>query len=102
MAQFTLVRLTVRAKPRSKTSRILRAEGLTADISLAAAPVDGAANAELVAVLAKALDVPRRDLRIALGAGSKRKMVEVTGLEEAEVVRRLAAAAVPPPGRAIS
>ncbi len=76
-----MVRLAVRAKPRAKTSRVLRAEGLRAEVSLAAVPVEGAANEELLRVLAEALDIPRN------------KVVEVTGLEEVEVVRRLAVAA---------
>jgi uncharacterized protein (TIGR00251 family) len=87
------VRLTVRAKPRAKTSRILRADGLTIEVSLAAPPVEGAANEELIAVLSKALGVPRRELRLAVGASSKNKVVEVRGLEDGEVARRLAAAA---------
>lgn len=87
------VRITVRAKPRAKTSRVTKAEGLSVEVSLAAPPVDGAANEELVSVLSEALSVPRRELRLVLGAGSKNKVVDVTGLTEAEVVKRLVAAA---------
>jgi uncharacterized protein YggU (UPF0235/DUF167 family) len=87
------VRLSVRAKPRAKKSRVVRAEGLSVEVALAAPPVDGAANAELLVVLAEALGIPRKALHLAVGAGSKRKLVEVHGLQEEEVVRRLAAVA---------
>ncbi len=86
------MRLTVRAKPRAKVSRILRAEGLSVDVALAAPPVDGAANEELIAVLAEALALPRRSVHLSLGGASKSKVVDVFGLAEAEVIRRLAAA----------
>jgi uncharacterized protein len=88
------VRITVRAKPRAKRSRVTRAAGLEIDVALAAPPVDGAANDELVETLSSALGVPKRDLRLVLGASSKNKVVEVTGIGEAEVALRLAAAAV--------
>jgi uncharacterized protein YggU (UPF0235/DUF167 family) len=85
------VRVSVRAKPRAKKSRIVRADGLAVEVSLAAPPVDGAANAELLVVVAGALGIPRKDLRLALGAGSKIKVLEVQGLGADEVERRLAA-----------
>ncbi|MGD0674535.1 MAG: DUF167 domain-containing protein [Polyangiaceae bacterium] len=87
------VRVVVRAKPRAKTSVLTRAEGLAVDVSLAAAPIDGAANEELVRVLGKALSVPKRAIRFVSGETSRNKVVAVTGLAEAEVVRRLARAA---------
>ena len=87
------VRLQIRAKPRAKRSRILRVEGLSLDVALAAPPVDGAANDELIAVLARALSVPKRALDLVVGGTSKRKVVAVSGLSEAEVLERLASAA---------
>jgi uncharacterized protein YggU (UPF0235/DUF167 family) len=87
------VRVTVRAKPRAKASRITRAEGLLVIVSIAAPPVDGAANDELVTILARALSVPKRAVRLLHGGASKNKVAEVMGLTEAEVVRLLAEAA---------
>jgi uncharacterized protein YggU (UPF0235/DUF167 family) len=86
------VRIAVKAKPRAKTSRVIRAEGTSIDVALAAPPIDGAANDELLRVLAEVLDVPRGTLAIARGASARQKLVEVRGLTEAEVVSRLAAA----------
>jgi uncharacterized protein len=88
----SVVRLAVRAKPRAKASRVLRAEGVSIDVALAAPPVDGAANDELLRVLSDVLGVPRSALEIVRGASGKRKVVEVRGVPEADVVARLAAA----------
>jgi uncharacterized protein YggU (UPF0235/DUF167 family) len=90
------VRLTVRAKPRAKVSRILRADGLSVDVAVAAPPVDGAANEELLSVLADALSAPRRSVRLSVGGGSKNKVVDVFGVAAADVIRRLAEAATSP------
>lgn len=86
-------RLTVRAKPRAKASRVTRAEGVSIDVALAAPPVDGAANDELLRVLSAVLKVPRSALSIVRGASGRQKVVEVHGPTEAEVVTRLADAA---------
>jgi hypothetical protein len=87
------VRITLRAKPRAKRSAVLRATGLSADVAIAAPPVDGAANEELVAVLAGVLGLPRSALRLVHGASSKTKVVDATGLDATEVALRLARAA---------
>lgn len=86
------VRLSVRAKPRASRSRIVRVDGLNIDVALAAPPVDGAANSELMAVLASALEVSKSSVRLVLGETSKNKVVEVTGLTRDDVVARLQAA----------
>lgn len=83
-----MVRLTVRAKPRAKKSRIIKLDGLTAEIALAAPPVDGAANTELITFLADRLALPKRALRLTLGTSSKHKVVEID-LDEATVLERL-------------
>jgi hypothetical protein len=55
-------------------------------VRLAAPPVDGAANEELIRFVAERLGVPRSAVRIAAGATSRRKVVEVDGAL-AEAVR---------------
>jgi uncharacterized protein YggU (UPF0235/DUF167 family) len=71
---------------------VLRAEGLSIEASLAAPPVDGAANAELLALLVSVLGVSKSSLRLVLGDTSKNKVVEVTGLSADEATTRLSAA----------
>ena len=59
-----------------------------------AAPAErGRANEALVDLPARALDVPTDRIRIAAGQTSRRKLVEIVGLDADEVGRRLDAAA---------
>ena len=55
---------------------------------MAAPPVEGAANASLIRILAEELGVSRRDVRIVAGASSRQKLVVVEGVEEEVVVAR--------------
>ncbi len=87
------VRVEVQAKPRARTSRVREERAGALVVELAAPPVDGAANAELVATIAAALGLPRRAVSLVRGESSRSKLVEVRGLGLADVRSRLAAAA---------
>ena len=87
----TSVRLDVEVKLRASKSRVLGVKGERLSVALAAAPVDGAANQELIETLAAHFGVPRRQLRILAGAKSRRKVVEIDGLAAADVRARLGA-----------
>jgi uncharacterized protein (TIGR00251 family) len=50
-------------------------------LRLAAPPVDGKANAALVAFLAEYYGVPKRNVRIVGGASSRRKRVLIEGAQ---------------------
>jgi uncharacterized protein YggU (UPF0235/DUF167 family) len=58
-------------------------------VRVAAAPERGRANEALCKLLAEALDVPRRSLRVVAGQSARAKVVEIDGLELAEIERRL-------------
>jgi uncharacterized protein (TIGR00251 family) len=60
-------------------------------IRVAAAPAEGAANAELIAFLARLLDLPKPQIAIVSGEKSRWKRVKVKGLAAAVVAARLAA-----------
>jgi len=86
------VRFEVHAKPRAKKSRVVGERGDAVEISLAAPPVDGAANEELLRFVGKVLGVPKRDIELVRGDASREKLVAVTGLSAVEVEARLRAA----------
>lgn len=71
---------TVRVVPRASQSRVAGEHDGALRVRVAAPPVDGAANEELVRTLARALDVPVRDVEIASGHASKLKQVRVANL----------------------
>jgi hypothetical protein len=84
--------LSIRVVPRAGRSGIAGTRGDALLVRLNAAPVEGAANAELIEVLAKALDVPKRAVSIVSGDRSRQKRVRIAGLDAATFTARLAAA----------
>ncbi len=77
-----MARITVRLTPRAGCDAI---EGWRDDVlrvRVAAAPVDGAANAALIRLLAKALGVAASRVTIVSGATGRTKTVEVEGVDE--------------------
>lgn len=86
------VRFEVHAKPRAKKSRVVGERGDAVEIALAAAPVDGAANEELVRFVGEVLGLAKRDVELVRGTSSREKLVAVTGLSAVELEARLRAA----------
>lgn len=80
------IALRVFVKPRSSKSRVAGARDGTLDVALAAPPVDGAANEELVRTLARVIGVGRRSVQIVAGERSRTKLVVITGVT-VEVLR---------------
>ena len=61
-------------------------------LRVSAPPVAGRANEAVLALLGRALALPRRRLRLVAGESGRDKVVELEGLAEGEIERRLAAA----------
>jgi uncharacterized protein (TIGR00251 family) len=87
-AKGEVVQFEVYAKPRAQKSKVLGWREGRLDVSLAAPPVDGAANAELVATLAKALGVPKAQVQLVRGETGRTKLVCVHGIGEDELRAR--------------
>jgi uncharacterized protein len=91
------VRLQITVTPKSRVDEIVVETGVTGAagrairVRVTAAPEDGRANRAVIELLSERLGVPRSALSVAGGAASRRKWIEVEGLEEAEVWRRLEA-----------
>ncbi|HEX5217292.1 MAG TPA: DUF167 domain-containing protein [Vicinamibacterales bacterium] len=83
------VLVTVRVIPRANRSQIAGTRNDALLVRLSAPPVDGAANAALIEVLAAALDVPRRDISLIAGERSRTKRVQVRGLTAEDIKQRL-------------
>ena len=73
----TVLHLTVRVIPRASRSGIAGTRDGALLVRLQSPPVEGAANAELVEVLAKAFNLPKRDVSIESGQRSKLKRVSI-------------------------
>lgn len=88
---MTYAIIDIRVIPRAGKSGIAGRRGDALLVRLNAAPVDGAANSELIEVLADALDVPKRAVSIVAGVRSRQKRVRIEGLTEELVASRLGA-----------
>lgn len=87
------VQLALRLSPRASRTEV---DGIVQDaegrpllkLRLAAPPVDGAANAALIALLAKALSLRKADIRIRSGEASRTKVLHLAG-DPAALTQRL-------------
>jgi hypothetical protein len=81
--------VTVKAQPRAKSTGIAGLHGDALKIRLAAPPVDGEANEELIRFMADCLGVPKGRVRVLRGAGSTHKQVQIVGMDAAGAAQRL-------------
>lgn len=87
------IRLAVRVTPKASSERLIGLVedadgGVALKVAVTAAPEAGKANEALLALLARLLHLKRRDVTLALGAGSRRKLVHVAG-DAAALARQL-------------
>ena len=77
-------------QPRASRTRVVGEHDGRLKIQLAAPPVDGEANAALVAFLADAVGVRKADVVLLAGEAGRRKRVRVAGISAAQAEARLA------------
>ena len=87
--EVTPARLRLRVAPGARRSEIVGRYGDAWRVRVAAPPDRGRANDEVLQVLAEALDVRPRQLRLVAGASSRDKIVELDGIDVDEAERRL-------------
>jgi uncharacterized protein len=75
----------VRIVPRASRSEITGEYNGALRIRIAAPPVDGAANRELIRLLARVFKLPQSAVEIVSGAGSKTKIVRLAGADSARL-----------------
>jgi uncharacterized protein YggU (UPF0235/DUF167 family) len=71
--------LRVKVKPNARASLLVAQGDGTWLAQVAAAPVDGKANAALIALVAKHFGVHRNQVRIRTGSSARIKLVQVDG-----------------------
>lgn len=90
------MKLTVRVTPRSAADVVGALDDAgTLAVRVTAAPADGAANAAVVRLLARALGLPQRDVVLVSGLTSRVKLLEIP-LQPEELANRLASPARKP------
>jgi hypothetical protein len=74
-----MAKLTVNVIPNAKKFEVVGRAGNSFKIRLAAPPLEGRANEELIEFLAEALDIPKSTINIIKGLGSRLKTLEIPG-----------------------
>ena len=77
--------------PRARRTAVSGRHGDAIKITVAAPPVDGAANAELIRFVAERVGVPRAAVTITGGATGRRKTIAVRGMAAEALCRALLA-----------
>jgi uncharacterized protein (TIGR00251 family) len=83
------VLLNVRVVPRASRSEIVGEHGGVLRVRISSPPVDGAANTEVIRLLAKTLGVSRSDVVIDSGLTSRTKQLQIIGVTAARARKRL-------------
>ncbi len=82
------IKISVRLQPRASRDEVTgwNAEGFLR-VRVKAPPVDGAANAALIKLIARRLGVPKSKVSLVSGATAHNKVVEIEGVAEAVLKR---------------
>jgi uncharacterized protein len=83
------VHLLIKVVPASSRNCVAAWLGDTLKVRVTAQPERGKANAAVEATIAEALGISVASARVIQGRTSPRKIVEIVGLSQAEVYRRL-------------
>lgn len=79
------VTFDVLVQPRASRAKLGPVHDGRLKVSVTAPPVDGEANAAVIAIFAKTLGVARSAVEVVAGASSRRKTVRVTGATAAQI-----------------
>jgi len=83
------VRISLRVHPGAARSEVVGFTDGVLQVRVAAPPVKGQANRELIALLSKALAVGKSALTIVKGHTSQSKVIAIDGLSQEDIMKRL-------------
>jgi uncharacterized protein (TIGR00251 family) len=83
-----MANINVQVQPNAGRSQVVSFVGGVLKVKIAAPPVEGKANKKLVEFLSEMLDISKSQINIVKGASGKNKVIEIDGLDVAEVKRR--------------
>lgn len=76
------ITINVKVQPRSSRKGLDGVSGDALKIRLTSAPIDGAANEQLIEVLSEELNIKKNSIRIIRGQSSRRKVIEISGIDK--------------------
>jgi uncharacterized protein (TIGR00251 family) len=83
------VKISFRIQPGAPKNAVVGLTNGVWKVRIAAPPVEGKANRELIEFLSEVLDVPKSCIAIVKGETGRDKVVSITGLTLEEIDRRL-------------
>ena len=81
--------LSLRVRPNAARNEVVGFTDGVLEVRIAAPPVKGKANQELIAFLSQTLGVSKSRLTIIKGQTSRHKVIAIAGLSQDEIIRRL-------------
>lgn len=81
--------ISIQAQPRASRTEVVSEHDGWLKVRVAASPVDGAANTEIINWLSKQLKVPKADIEFLSGERGRRKVALIHGLSVAEIRQAL-------------
>jgi uncharacterized protein len=91
--QAVSTRVRVRVSPGARTAAIVGPYGDGWKVRVAAPAEGGRANDAVVRLLSETLDLPRDAVTLVSGHAAREKIVELVGLDQMQIERRLSSAA---------
>ena len=86
-------RLQLRVSPGARRAHVVGRHGDAWKVRVAAPPEGGRANEAVVRLVAETLSLPREAVTLVSGHAARDKIIELAGLDQTEIERRLATAA---------
>ena len=80
-----MIHIDVLVQPRASRAKIGPRHDGRIKIAVTAPPVDGEANAAVIALLAKSLGIPKSAIAVVAGTSSRRKTLAIEGVTAAQV-----------------
>lgn len=88
MAEKEPVRIVVRVQPNAGRNEVLGFQDNILRMKIAAPPVKGKANQELITFLSDILGIRKSNLTIEKGTTGKKKVISITGLTQTQIIER--------------
>ena len=79
----------MRVKPNAARNEVVGINDGVLQVKIAAPPIKGEANKELIAFLSDVLGVSKSRLNMLKGQASRNKVIAVAGLSQEDIIRRL-------------
>lgn len=81
--------LSVKVTPKSSKNQVVGPEGDSLKIKIAAQPVDGEANSELIEFVAKWLKISKSNIQLISGQTNRYKRLYIAGLKAVDITNKL-------------